>query len=127
MGLLRRLLDRSGDEEVDGGADRGSSGGGVGAGAPALGAMPIGEVTFRSRVKVAGRIRSIRVAPWADVPTLECTLVDDTGGITVVFLGRREVAGIRTGTTMLVEGMAGDHQGRLAILNPDYVLLAPAA
>jgi hypothetical protein len=56
------------------------------------------------------------------VATLEATLVDETGGITVVFLGRREVAGIHCGTRLAVEGMGGAHHGRLAILNPDYQL-----
>jgi hypothetical protein len=74
--------------------------------------IPIAEATWRGHVKVAGRIRAIRVQPRVGVPTLECTLVDDTGGITLVFLGRRKVAGI-----------ACDHHGRLAILNPVYELL----
>jgi len=68
----------------------------------------------------------VRIQPWAGVPTLECTLVDETGGIYVVFLGRREVAGIHPGTRMVVEGMVGDHGGRMAILNPEYRLM-PAA
>ena len=88
------------------------------------GTVAVADVEWRSRAKVAGRVRSLRVQPWAGVPTLEGTLVDDTGGISVVFLGRRHVAGIRPGTRMVVEGMVGDHAGRLAILNPDYRLLA---
>ena len=88
--------------------------------------IPVADVEWRSRARVAGRVRSLRVQPWAGVPTLEGTLVDDTGGISVVFLGRRHVAGIRPGTKMVVEGMVGDHAGRLAILNPDYRLLAVA-
>jgi hypothetical protein len=90
---------------------------------PLDGAIPIGEVAWRKRVKVFGRVRSVRVRPWADVPTLECVLVDDTGGLTVVFLGRRSVAGIRPGTRMAVEGLAGAHHGNLAMLNPDYTLV----
>jgi hypothetical protein len=88
------------------------------------GTIPVSQVKWRARAKVAGRIRSLRVQPWAGVPTLEGTLVDDTGGLSVVFLGRRHVPGIRPGTKMVVEGMAGDHGGRLAILNPEYRLLA---
>ena len=90
------------------------------------GTAPMAEVQWRARAKVAGRVRSVRVQPWAGVPTLECTLVDETGGISVVFLGRREIAGIRPGRRMVVEGMIGDHDGRLAMLNPDYRLLAVA-
>lgn len=92
---------------------------------PADGCHPIADCRWRHHVKVVGRVRSLRVAPWADVPTLECTVVDGTGGITVVFLGRREVPGIGLGTQILVEGMAGAHHGKLAVLNPDYQLLDP--
>jgi RecG-like helicase len=88
------------------------------------GTVPVAEVEWRSRAKVAGRVRSVRVQPWAGVPTLECVLVDQTGGIGVVFLGRRQVAGVRPGTRMVVEGMVGEHAGHMAILNPEYRLLA---
>jgi hypothetical protein len=82
------------------------------------------DVVHRSRVKVAGSVRSMRIQPWAGVATLECTIVDDTAGVTVVFLGRRRVAGIECGASMVVEGMVGVHHGRLAILDPDYDLIA---
>jgi hypothetical protein len=49
--------------------------------------------------------------------------VDGTGGVAVVFLGRREVAGVRPGTRLRASGVAGAHDGRLAILNPVYELL----
>jgi len=55
--------------------------------------IPIAEAQFRERVKVRGRVRSLRVRPWADSPTLEVVLVDETGGITVVFLARRRIGG----------------------------------
>jgi hypothetical protein len=84
---------------------------------------PAADVTWRTRAKVQGRVRSLRIQPWAGVATLEATLVDDTGGITVVFLGRRDVPGIHCGSRLVVEGMAGAHRGRLAILNPEYELL----
>ena len=71
-------------------------------------------------------MRSVRVQPRVGVPTLECTIVDVTGGIGVVFLGRRRVAGIRPGSHLVVEGMAGEHHGRLAILNPLYEIVASA-
>jgi hypothetical protein len=83
---------------------------------------PIGEVRFRQRVQVRGRVRSVRVRPWADVPSLELVLVDGTGGITAVFLGRRSVPGIGPGSVMAIEGMVGSQGNRLAILNPHYDL-----
>ena len=85
---------------------------------------PIADVQFRERVKVRGRVRSLRVRPWADSPTLEVVLVDETGGITVVFLARRRIGGVHPGTIMSVEGMVSAHERRLAILNPEYELEA---
>lgn len=84
--------------------------------------IPIADVQFRERARVRGRVRSVRVRPWADSPTLEVVLVDDSGGITVVFLARRRLGGVHPGTVMSVEGMVGAHERRLAILNPEYEL-----
>ncbi|MEO6317213.1 MAG: amino acid permease [Acidimicrobiales bacterium] len=92
--------------------------------ASAGGGTPIIDAHWRERVTVAGRVRSVRVAPLHDSPTLELVLIDDTGAISVVFLGRRALAGVEVGTQMRVEGMVGVHKTRLAILNPTYQLLA---
>jgi hypothetical protein len=90
------------------------------------GVTPIADVAYRQRARVAGRVRSMRVQPWSGVATLECTIVDNGGAIDVVFLGRKQVAGIAPGARLVVEGMVGDHRGRLAILNPEYRILAGA-
>jgi len=91
--------------------------------APALPIVPIAEVRWRERARVRGRVRSLRVQPWAGAPTVECVLIDETGGMVVVFLGRRWIPGVRPGTVLTVEGMVGDHNGRPAIINPDYEIL----
>lgn len=90
---------------------------------PSVACSAIGDVRWRQSVRVSGRVRSVRVQPWADVPTLECTLVDDTGGLTVVFLGRRKIAGVHPGSLMIVEGVTGAHHEKLAMLNPMYSLV----
>jgi amino acid transporter len=87
------------------------------------GVSPIADVAYRARARVAGRVRSLRVQPWAGVATLECRLVDNTGGIALVFLGRKHVAGLAPGVRVVAEGMVGDHGGRLAMLNPSYRIL----
>jgi hypothetical protein len=83
---------------------------------------PIAEVEWRKRARVHGRVRSLRVQPWAGTPTVECVVVDESGGLIVVFLGRRWIAGIQPGTCLTVEGMVGAHDGRPAIINPDFEL-----
>ena len=58
----------------------------------------------------------------AGTATLECVVEDDTGALSLVFLGRSEIPGIAIGTRLRAEGTAGEHHGRLAILNPVYQL-----
>ncbi|HTX63032.1 MAG TPA: amino acid permease, partial [Acidimicrobiales bacterium] len=89
----------------------------------AVDARPIGEVEWRQRVQVAGRIKSVRVQPRAGTSNLECTLVDRTGAILLVFQGRPRIPGIDPGARLVAEGMVGAWGRRLAILNPDYELV----
>ncbi len=91
------------------------------------GAAPIGSVRVRQRAKVAGRIRSVRVQPGAGISSLECTLADATGQLTLVFQGRRLVPGIQPGAKLLAEGMVGERNHRLAMINPHYTILVAAS
>ncbi len=84
----------------------------------------IGDVEARHHYRLRGRVRSVRVRPWADQPTLEVVLVDGTGGISAIFMARRRIGGVRPGTVMTIEGVAGTHQHRLAMLNPVYELVS---
>jgi amino acid transporter len=90
------------------------------------GTTPIAQLRHREATKVAGRVRSVRVQSGSDAAAaLECTLTDASGGeVMVVFIGRKDVPGIRTGTKVVVSGMVGERRGRLAILNPHYELLS---
>jgi hypothetical protein len=87
-------------------------------------ATPIGSIRWRQHTRIAGTIRSLRVQPWADVASLECLVIDDTGGVLLVFLGRRAIAGIELGREIVAEGAVGAHRGYLAILNPVIELIA---
>ncbi len=90
----------------------------------ATGTVPIGDVTWRTRVRVAGRIRSLRVQTAKGTANLECEITDDTGILLLVFQGRPKIPGIEPGARLIVEGMVGSWQRRLAILNPDYELVS---
>ena len=85
---------------------------------------PIGSVQWRKRAQVHGKVTSIRPAPSSAAPVLEIELWDETGGITLQFLGRREISGLEVGTELRAEGMVGEENGALKILNPSYELLA---
>jgi hypothetical protein len=89
------------------------------------GVTPISALQWRRTARVAGRVKTLRVQPWSGVPTLECVLVDNSGeSIVLVFLGRRSIPGVRSGTLMAVESAVGKHHGMLAMINPLYELLS---
>ena len=87
---------------------------------------PIATVTVRQRVKVAGRVKSVRVQPRAGNSNLECVLSDGTGGLLLVFQGRPKIAGIEPGARLVAEGMVGTWGRRPAMLNPAFELVAGA-
>jgi amino acid transporter len=84
---------------------------------------PIEKVEWRKRSMVHGRVTSISTAPRGSAPILQVEVWDETGGITLNFLGRREIAGLEVGMEMRAEGMVGEEDGQLTILNPSYKLL----
>jgi len=94
----------------------------AGAAAPP-GCVRINQLQPRQRARVAGRVRSMVIRPWGTAPTLECSLTDGTGRLVVAFLGRREIAGLETGTRMVVEGTVALRRGELVMINPAYDLL----
>jgi len=84
---------------------------------------PISTAQWRQRAAVQGRVRSVAVSPVKGSPALEAELYDSSGGITLVFYGRRSIPGIEPGALMRVEGMVGEMEGHLAMANPTYRLL----
>ncbi|MCU1346931.1 MAG: nucleic acid binding OB-fold tRNA/helicase-type, partial [Acidimicrobiia bacterium] len=84
----------------------------------------IGDIVPRHRGAATGRVRAVRVQPWGGAASLECTLADPTGSVTVVFLGRRSIPGLRNGTVLRVDGVAADHHGRRTMLNPEYTIVS---
>jgi hypothetical protein len=84
---------------------------------------PIGKIEWRKRAQVQGRVTSIKIAPRGSAPTLEVEIWDETGGVSLQFLGRREIAGLEIGSQLRAEGMVGEEEGSMVILNPSYELL----
>jgi RecG-like helicase len=84
---------------------------------------PIGEIVWRKRAQVRGRVTAIRMAPRGAAPVLEVEIWDETGGVSLQFLGRREIAGLEVGSELRAEGMVGEEEGSMVILNPSYELV----
>jgi RecG-like helicase len=85
--------------------------------------LPISNATWRRRAHVRGQVTAIRTAPSSGAPRVEVEIWDTTGGITLHFLGRREIAGLDVGSTICAEGMVGETEGSLTILNPSYEIV----
>ena len=83
----------------------------------------IGAIQWRKRARVQGRVTSIKSAPRGAAPTLQVEIWDESGGVSLQFLGRREIAGLEVGSQMRAEGMVGEEEGSMVILNPSYELL----
>lgn len=72
--------------------------------------------------EVSGVISSVSVAPREVTPTLEIEVSDETGRLTVVWLGRRAIPGIEAGRRIIVKGRLTHGGTRPVIYNPIYVL-----
>lgn len=87
------------------------------------GATPIAEAPDRERVTLRGALRTVTLRPRGGVPALEAELNDGSGVITLVWLGRRRIAGIEPGRAIEVEGRIGAHEGVRVMYNPRYQLI----
>jgi hypothetical protein len=85
--------------------------------------QPIGELEARDRTKVCGEVKRMTIKPRSGIPSTEIVINDGTGDATVIFSGRRHVAGIEHGHCIVVEGVAFADANRLVFLNPAYSLL----
>jgi hypothetical protein len=83
----------------------------------------IADAPDRERVKLRGTLKTVTLRPRGGVPALEAELDDGSGVITVVWLGRRRIAGISPGRSMEIQGRIGDHDGVRIMYNPRYELI----
>lgn len=60
------------------------------------------------------------------MPALEAELYDGSGSISVVWLGRRHIAGVEPGRRIRVHGMVTESEGNRAVFNPRYELVPRA-
>lgn len=89
----------------------------------ASGLDTISAAPDRERVRLRGTLKAVSLCPRGGVPALEADLDDGSGVITIVWLGRRRIAGISPGRSMEVEGRIGAHDGDRIMYNPRYELI----
>ena len=87
------------------------------------GASTISEAKLRTRASLQGRIEVLTLHPRGTNRWLEAELRDGTGAVTLIWMGRRRIPGLRAGRRISVEGMITEADGRRVIYNPRYTVL----
>lgn len=87
-----------------------------------MGATLISELPARQRVTVAGTLRTVTLRPRAGVPALVADLYDGSGSVSLVWLGRRHIAGIDPGRSLVAYGRITFDGDQPVIFNPRYEL-----
>ena len=84
------------------------------------GAQAASDCESGQEVTVFGRLRSVEFCSQDAEASLEAELFDGTEGITLIWMGRRRIAGIEPGRTMRVRGRIAVRDGRKVLYNPFY-------
>lgn len=88
------------------------------------GCTPVASHRDRDLVTLHGSLTTVTLRPRGGVLALEAELYDGSGSVTLVWLGRREIAGIAPGRQLTVRGRLGCSDGRRQLYNPRYELAA---
>jgi hypothetical protein len=86
------------------------------------GCCPIADAADRQRVELQGSLRTVTLRPRGGVPALEAELYDGSGIVTLIWLGRRRIAGIEPGRQIKVSGLVGSQHAERVMFNPGYEL-----
>lgn len=86
------------------------------------GCVLAGDCERGQLVNLTGRLQTVVYTPRTNLPTLEAELYDGSGTVTLVWLGRRRIAGIEPGRELTVRGRVAQREGQRVIYNPAYQL-----
>jgi amino acid transporter len=87
-------------------------------------ATPIAECADHELVDVAGTLRAVTLRPRGTSLTMEAELWDGTGSINLIWLGRRDILGVRPGRRIIVRGRIARINDERTMYNPSYQLRA---
>jgi RecG-like helicase len=92
--------------------------------ADSAGAVHIGDVDDRQRVRLRGFVTVLTMKPRGGTPWLEAEFSDGSGTVTLIWMGRREIPGVVAGRELSVEGRVSYADGQRRLYNPKYELVA---
>ena len=88
------------------------------------GAIPVADCADRATVCVAGTLRTVTLRPRGSSRALVADLWDGSASVRLIWLGRRQIAGIRPGRNIVAHGRMTVIKGERTIYNPRYELRA---
>src|SRR6476646_10455174 len=86
------------------------------------GCLPVQQAQRGQCVNVTGRLRTVVYTPRTNLPTLEADLYDGSDVVTLVWLGRRQIADLEPGRSLTASGRMAVRDDRKVIYNPYYEL-----
>jgi len=107
----------------------GGSPGQAGAATPADGraapaaVTPIGSLRGPGKATVEGRVFTLAIRPVEQNSVLAAEVSDETGSITALFYGRKQIPGVDCGSRVRLHGTVGIREARPVMINPSYELL----
>lgn len=84
----------------------------------------IADTQPRQYVCVSGKVIRMTARPTSGQPALAISISDDTGTVTAVWTGRREIGGVTLGRKIAIDGVPVLHGDHLEFTNPGYTLLS---
>jgi hypothetical protein len=85
--------------------------------------IPICDTQARQKVCVSGKVIRMTARPTSGQPALAISIADETGTVTAVWTGRREIGGVTLGRRIAIVGVPVLHGDHLEFTNPGYTLL----
>jgi len=86
------------------------------------GYTPISRCADREQVEICGTLRTVTLRPKGGTPSLVAELYDGSGSVMLVWLGRRRIAGIEPGRSLVAHGRIATHNDHKVMYNPRYEL-----
>ncbi len=81
------------------------------------------ECRLRTVVRLQGTVTVVTVYPPGSDKWFQAEMMDGSGSVLLIFMGRRVIPGISVGTRIRVTGRLTLAQNRRAIYNPRYELV----
>ena len=86
-------------------------------------ATPIAQSPDRERVTIQGRVRGLTLPSTGAPNSLAVDLIDPSGSVRLIFVGRKAIPGIDCGVTLRAAGRISGKGSNRVMYNPAYEIV----